>query len=251
MASVGELERFHRDLERRLSNLTRLHFTVKSGLQNWKGVVKGSTASFDMVCRECLAFAERKRGGRCGVFPLSQDPSALEDRVWAGWHEDWHCEGRGVFDLIGVGWTFFWGVDGRLRREQEVLRAEWDEVRATDNQTHRRAGFAAQPHWHLDTGMMSGYSRPVSRQAPAEEMKELEELSSGAQSALEEIGRSTEICELDLSGMHLGMGGWQNQGAHPDCWQARVCEDWASLVLWAERTLQSARDQFEELKIRK
>ena len=31
--------------------------------------------------------------------------------------------------------------------------------------------------------------------------------------------------------------------------QLQVSEDWEELVLWAERTLESARDQFGELKI--
>ncbi len=242
MASVSRIERLHQTLENRIHRLTRMQVSIRSRVENWKRVVKGSTTSFDMVCRDYMATAERKRGGRCRVFRPSRGPASLEDQLWAGWHEEWHCEQRDEFDLIGAGWTFFWGVEGRLGREQQILRAEWDQI-------HRRGGFAAQPHWHLDTGVMAGYSRPVSRQVSASEPTVLEELTSDTESALEEIGDSVGIQEIDLSGMHLGMGGWQNHNDHPRCWQREVSEDWEELVLWAGRTLESACDQFGELKI--
>jgi len=249
MASVSRIERLHQTLENRIHHLTRMQVLIRCRVENWKRVVKGSTTSFDMVCRDYTATAERKRGGRCPVFRPSRGPASLEDQLWAGWHEEWHCEQRNEFDLIGVGWTFFWGVGGRLGREQEILRAEWDQVPDAMDQFHRRGGSAAQPHWHLDTGIMAGYSRPVSRQVPAGEPPVLEELASEIESALEEIGDSVGIQEIDLSGMHLGMGGWQNHNDHPRCWQRQVSEDWGELILWAERTLESARDQFGELKI--
>ncbi len=77
---------------------------------------------------------------------------------------------------------------------------------------------------------------------------ELEELPCITQPELEEIGEPVGLQELDLSGMHLGMGGWENHDAHPRCWQMEVSEDWQALVRWAERTLQSAREQFQAVR---
>jgi hypothetical protein len=193
--------------------------------------------------------ADRKIGGQCPVFPIGGDPVLLEDQVWAGWHEEWYRDEHGVFDLVGVGWTFFWGVSGRLGCEQQVLRAEWDQVPDTQDQKHRRGKIAAQPHWHLDTGIMVGYSEPVLRTEPMIELTELEEFAAEAHSDLEEIGGRSGIQDLDFSGMHLGMGGWENHDKHPRCWQVSVCEDWSAVILWAERTLQSACEQFRGAKV--
>ena len=253
MASIGDIKTLHETLEKRLRNLTRMQFSIRSHDPDWEQAVKRSTTtfgiSFDMFCRGHTEFGQRKRGGRCPVFPLGQDPLSFEDQAWAGWHEEWYCNGRNVLDLIAVGWTFFWGIGGRLGREQEVLRAEWDQLPDAIDQSHRRGGFAAQPHWHLDTDVMPGYSRPVSSQSRVDDSGVLEELPFDVESALEEIGDSIGIQQLDLSGMHLGMGGWENHEDHPRCWQKQVSEDWGELALWAERTLESARDQFRELKI--
>ncbi len=49
--------------------------------------------------------------------------------------------------------------------------------------------------------------------------------------------------------MHLGMGGWEHEDEYPGCWQFGLTAELSELILWAERTLQSARDQFEELSV--
>ncbi len=67
-------------------------------------------------------------------------------------------------------------------------------------------GIAAQPHWHLDTGVMAGYSRPTPPVARSPEVIALEEIVSDASPALLEIEPVSGIQELDISGMHLGMG---------------------------------------------
>jgi len=248
MASAGRIEAFHRLLEPRIHSLTTLHVVIRPARQDWKRVVKGLTISFDMVSRDRSTIAQRKRGGPCPVFPVNPQSEPFENQVWATWHEEWRSLQHGDFDLIGAGWTFFWGIDGRLGWEQQVLRAEWDQVPETKGQTHRRGGLAAQPHWHVDTDMMVRYSRPVSRGAPIAGPTELEELTPPSRPALQEKD-STGIQPLDVSGMHLGMGGWKNEDGHPGCWQMKVPENWAGLVDWAERTLQSARDQFQEVDV--
>ena len=101
------------------------------------------------------------------------------------------------FDLIGVGWTFFWGVEGRLNCEQEVLLRSG--IRYPTQRTRGTvAGALPQPHWHLDTGMMASYSRPILREGPIIEPTELEELLVSTQPELEEIGEIVGLQELDL-----------------------------------------------------
>jgi len=250
MASCEEIETFHQFLANGLSNLTGLRLHVRSHKKNWKTVVRGFPVSFDMVCDDFSVIADRKIGGRCPVFPADRDRDWLKDQVWAGWHEEWYCERHKVFNLVGVGWTFFWGIAGRLGCEQQILRAEWDQVPNMPNQKHRRSKIAAQPHWHLDTDIMVGYSAPVSRTDSIVQFTELEERSPETHSELEEIGGTLSIQLLDFSGMHLGMGGWKNHREHPRCWQVPIPQDWSVIILlWAERTLQSACEQFQGAKV--
>jgi hypothetical protein len=245
MASAGEIERFHYSLSDCIRELTAMRAAVQSSQEGWRRVQKGGRVVFDLLDPNHTAFAERRRGGRCPVFSVERNSEPLEDQAWAAWHEEWYCAQRNDFDLIGVGWTFFWGIEGRLGPDQEILRAEWDQVPETESQSHRRGGNAAQPHWHLDTGLMVGYTRPISPAIRTAASGELEEVAPDVGSALIEIGRPTGIQELSLSGMHLGMGGWRNHGDHPRCWQMPIDHDWRGpIVLWAEQTLRLARDQF-------
>ena len=166
MASIGRIETFHRTLVDHLHVVMGQRFSIRHG--NWKHVVKGSTISFDMVRDDYTTTAERTQGGRCPVFPLRPAPT-FEDQVWVAWHEEWHCEQRGEFDLIGGGWTFFWGTEGRLGCEQEILPCGMGPSARPRGSAHRRGGIAAQPHWHLETGMMAGYTRPIPCEALPEE----------------------------------------------------------------------------------
>jgi hypothetical protein len=249
MASADNVEKLHNLFASSIRDLTALHPTIRSPIEGWKRVVKGTRVSFEMVCRGHTTTATRRKGGRCPVFPVSRQEQPFDDQAWAGWHEEWHCVQHNDFDLIGVGWTFFWGRDGRLGRDQEILRAEWDQIPETEHQKYRRGGLVAQPHWHLDTAIMAGYSRPATQVAHAREAVELDEIVSDTRHALMEIGPPVGIQELDISGMHLGMGGWYNHDSHPRCWQMIVGEDWKNLVLWAGNTLQSARDQLRNVVV--
>ena len=51
--------------------------------------------------------------------------------------------------------------------------------------------------------------------------------------------------DLDMSGIHLAMGGWDfaSSDSEPACWQTYVEGDWDRLVLWATRSLAYARHQ--------
>jgi hypothetical protein len=241
MATVGNIESVQRRIERQIGSVIGRRTVIKPQNNAWKKATRASRIAFDMFCDGIPSTAERKRGGRCPVFPVTPDASALIDQVWASWHEEWQCEKKGDFDLVGVGWTFFWGVDGRLSRETEIVRAEWDHVK-------HRGGFAAQPHWHIDTEMMVGFTRPRSTQPSVNEPADLVELPRPESDGLVEIGESLEIQGIDVSGMHFGMGGWEHHDTHPRCWQSALTTELTELVLWAERSLRSARDQFQELK---
>jgi hypothetical protein len=243
MTTVGNIESLQRKIEQRIASAIDNKVNIRTRDIGWKKAMNGSRIAFDMSCDKFPSTAQRKRGVRCPVFPLRSGFDLLEAQIWASWHEEWHCEKRGAFDLVGVGWTFFWGFDGRLGQETEIIRAEWDHVK-------HRGGFAAQPHWHLDSALMVGYTRPRPTPLPKREMSDLVELPQPEYSGrLIEIGESLEIQEVDVSGMHLGMGGWEHDDSHPRCWQFALTAELNELVLWAERTLQSARDQFMELKV--
>jgi hypothetical protein len=243
MATSSDIQRFHVDIESRIADLIRLRrVTSNPQPKNWERVPAKTRILFDMFSRGCYDFAEREIGGRCAVFPLNASLADEENQAWAGWHEEWLCVKSREYALIGVGWTFFWGVYGRLSKVQQIFRAEWDE-------TKYRGRVAPQPHWHLDTNIMVGYTTTprVRRPADSESLVELPPISD-SQAALYEIFPAEGLQDISLGGMHLGMGGWSNHSKHPEWWQCRVGEDWNALADWAERTLQSARDQFEELR---
>jgi hypothetical protein len=244
MATSGRIDVFHAELQRRIAALVDQRLTIHSLSEYWRRVAARARISFDMSSRDFLVFAERKIGGRCPVFPLdAARADSYEDAAWAGWHEEWLCMNSKEYDLVGAGWTFFWGLSGRLAKEQEIFRAEWDE-------TAHRGGVAPQPHWHLDTDIMVGYTRVPRARAPRPTGPAgLIELPLASQPAANEILPAEGCQELSLAGMHLGMGGWSNHSKHPEWWQCHVREDWGALADWAERTLRSTIDQFTELKV--
>ena len=242
MVTSGIIDRFHEDVQVRIASVVDQPLVIKPRVNNWQGVAAKTTIAFDMFS-DAKDFAERKRGGRCPVFPLSRSADESENHAWAGWHEEWRCERTRQYDLVGAGWTFFWGIFGRLSKEQEIFRAEWDE-------TAYRGGFAPQPHWHVDTGIMVGYTaRPAIRVVSTADSASLVEIPASPRSALSEILPAEGVQELSLAGMHLGMGGWLNHTKHPEWWQCHVGEQLDPLVDWAERTLRSMIDQFGELRV--
>ena len=242
MATSGEIEVFHKDLQGRIAAMVDQSLRISSWSESWQGAAARTRISFDMFS-DAHDFAERKIGGRCPVFPLATAPGDNENQAWAGWHEEWLCSKSRQYELIGAGWTFFWGLYGRLAKEQEIFRVEWDE-------TAHRGGFAPQPHWHINTNIMIGYTKtPTARIPRPTGSASLVELPMASQPALYEILPAEGCQEVSLGGMHLGMGGWVNHTKHPECWQCHVGEKWDALAEWAERTLRSAIDQFGELRV--
>ena len=246
MATSINIQLFHTDIEKRIVQLTgHRNVRISSPLEDWECVFAPAPISFDMYSHDCHQFAERDMGGRCAVFPLKADFSLEDNQAWVGWHEEWQCQRRNNFDLIGAGWTFFWGVYGRLTKEQQIFRADWDE-------TNHRGGNAPQPHWHLDKRLMIGYTTVpragAVRPARSSSLVELPPISD-SESALYEISPAEGLQEISLGKMHLGMGGWSNHDKHPEWWQCHVGEDLNALADWAERTLQLAMDQFEKFMV--
>jgi hypothetical protein len=74
---------------------------------------------------------------------------------------------------------------------------------------------------------------------------ELEELTTDA-APVQPATPNQYLQDVDLGGLHLGMGGWDNPGAAWSCWQRKPTED--VLVKWADSTLAYAIAQFEELR---
>ena len=183
---------------------------------------------------------------------LIGDEDANGNAPWAGWYEKWTACGAGLFRLVGASWTFYWGSVTREEKDQ-LLRAEWDQPPPEDKKAKGSEALwdRAQPHWHFDRGQLPKICVcPTPTSPPLPHPSSLEDL--GAQPALVEVGSPVRPLEreayqeISLSGLHLGMGGWDCPGSHPQCWQRKV-EEPLDLLKWAKHTLQYAVAQFENL----
>ena len=224
-----------------------LRITSPSHPKGWNTAAAGTEINFELdVVKandgepdpEGAAFdrIERDLGGRVFVFRLLKQPPE-EPTLWAGWYEQWVAAGDGKFNLVGLSWTFYWGVLYRPRKG--ILRAEWDSL-------HYRSPRAAQPHWHIDPGLLvDSYHLIPAEALIAEAEGDLVELSP-EDVGLIEITEPTGLQELSLKGMHLAMGGWDHARTHPACWRHALPERWNEITKWAERTLTYAKEQFEK-----
>ena len=246
MATSQEIKSIHRKLTTKLGRKFKIFLSLEPPkIVAWKKVSKGTVISFNIFSKDDFQptdFAIRKRGGRCPVFPVKPFDE-FGKGLWAGWQEEWVCQGGDHFDLKGAGWTFFWDIMGKDEKIQ-ILRAEWDQI-------NFQGGHAPQPHWHVDTEFMIPFQKTKSNHTYLiEGSSELEEISISVEhSTLEELQPPFHLQDVYISGMHLGMGGWQNQSSHPACWQRSVNGQWVELIVWAERVLSSAIHQFDEMKL--
>lgn len=237
----ANVERYHSKLLSKLNEETGLNLVLANRDSRWRNASKNTRFVFDVLSAVYSSPAKRRRGGTCLAFPLDINPDLLEEQLWASWHEDWKCSARSEFDLVGAGWTFFWGVDGRLNETQQILRAEWD-------QPLYRGVNVAQPHWHIDTDLMVGYVSPPCSQTGLDRPG-LEELPQGTPGTLIEITAPEGIQEISISGMHLGMAGWGHHDHHPKCWQMLSAALLDELVVWSCRTLRITQQEFARLRI--
>jgi hypothetical protein len=242
MATSNEIQHLHWNIRDRTVYLTgNQTLEIRSSPDDWSAVPASGFVSFDTYSDGYSQFAEREIGGYCPVFPLKADRAYEDNQAWVGWHEEWRCVGKRRFEFIGAGWTFFFGVCGRLTKGQQLFRAEWDETR-------HRGGESPQPHWHFDTKFLIGFT---TRSIPLARVSNLVELPSKArsESGLHEISPAEGFQEMRLGKLHFGMGGWTNHEEHPYWWQRHVGEDWNALADWAERTLHSVIVQLDEKSI--
>ena len=181
---------------------------------------------------------DRDLGGRTFVFRLVDQPEE-EATLWAGWYDQWRAVGDGTFNLVAMSWTFYWGVYYRPRKA--ILRADWDSL-------HYRNQRAAQPHWHIDPGLLVDSYRPIVVIAshPPSALTESDDLLEHPpeEAGLVEFPVPTGIQELSMKGMHLAMGGWNHANTHPGCWRYGLPTNWTDITKWVERTLTYAREQF-------
>jgi hypothetical protein len=224
-----------------------LRITSPNHPKGWSGVATGTEINFELdVVKtdeeepdpEGTAFdrIERDLGGRVFVFRLLKQPPE-DPTLWAGWYEQWVAAGDGKFNLVGLSWTFYWGVLYRPRKA--ILRAEWDSLQY-------RSKRAAQPHWHIDPDLLVDSYHLIPAEASATQAEgDLIELPA-EDIGLVEITEPTGMQELSMKGMHLAMGGWDHAKTHPGCWRYALPATWNEITKWAERTLTYAKEQFEK-----
>lgn len=177
-------------------------------------VGRPSRISYRLVGRS-VKFVERNRGERSTAVPFT-------DNALVGLHSEWDRK-QGKYCLVGLSYSFF------LRRNYDsffpqLLRAEWDHVLC-------RGDGVAQPHWHIDSEVL--FEIPTSpRSPPANEAEDLD-------------SRSDTINE-DVSGIHLGMGGWtQNAEDSPRCWQNAVSPE--AVLRWTSALFTYMRQEFSRI----
>lgn len=247
-ASDAHIKSLHANIVTAIRRNTRasLQIVSPSHHDTWHTSAAGSDIKFELATirdrdpHVLCEMIDRDLGGRTFAFRLIEEAEE-EPTLWAGWYEQWKAADDGTFNLVGLSWTFYWGV--LFRPKKAILRAEWDSLRY-------RSESAAQPHWHIDPSLLvDSYRRvavrtPVPVQPPritdAGTLVELPPEEAG----LREIPTPDEVQELSMKGMHLAMGGWEHAGSHPSCWRYALPTQWNEITKWVERTLIYAREQF-------
>jgi hypothetical protein len=239
IAPSGNIGTFHRALEQGVASILGYATRVDAVATSWKLSGEGRLVMFHLFPRTgTTTYADRVVGSLCPVLPMyAEEAIELEATVWVGWQEEWVSRGDRRFELIGAAWAFFWGY--QTSRQQQLFRADWDN-------TGRRGGRSAQPHWHFDRRLVAEVYRA---RRPADPIPY--EHRSGPKQVededLVELAGVDVLQDLSMSSLHLGMGGWTNPGSDHECWQ-RSPDTLASLNLWASSTLQYTKAQFENLK---
>ena len=238
----GQIKSLHSRIARAVKPLLGYPVTVTRsyGHEGWVKRGKGQNVFFEMVGQDgslIMDHAITAKGQRRPVLLLPIPSLAvLNPSAWAGWYEEWNSNGDGNFELVGACCTFYWG---RWREEKKIqlLRAEWDN--------HARRGRnAAQPHWHFDREILSVSS--FARRDPQETLASQdgqERIPADLEGGLLELDVVSPLQRLSLSGVHLGMAGWEHNGAHPACWQLGMGGR-ADLVGWAVRCLEHTCSEF-------
>jgi hypothetical protein len=241
IATPTELKAFHTRVAALVGRALACTAQVIPRIDGWPDVAEDTAVAFVLKGRTPAAgtYAERARGRSQPVLPLFPAEAAeLQATVFAGWSDEWKKVPQDRFELVSASWTFFWGF--AYRQPHQLFRAEWDNVRQT-------GGHAAQPHWHFDKELtVEIYREGRAPAAPARAVGEEVAGPAAREDDLLELTSVPVLQELQLSGLHLGMGGWTNCGEGYACWQRRP-DTFDSLLCWAVRTLEHARAQFPRL----
>jgi hypothetical protein len=241
------IKSLHTNIAKAIGEVTGaiLQVVCPSHQKGWEKLQEGANVKFELSTVENNAskilcdYIDRDLGGRSFAFRLIEQPEE-EPTLWAGWYEEWKATEGQKFNLVGLSWTFYWGV--YLRPRPIILRAEWDSLKYRNQR-------AAQPHWHINSALLIDSYHPIVRPSvlavAPQEGDDLEELPEEIEEELEEIA-PTGIQELSLTGMHLGMGGWEHSPDHPDCWRNELPTTWSDVTNWVKKTLVYATEQFTE-----
>lgn len=228
------ITQFHRALSRKCKRHFCCGTTVSAaGLwanTDWQNAPSGVEVSFHMLAQVSAFMEHALRGARPGTTPVVLLRQFRESPYpfWAGWYEEWEALGDHLFALRRTSWAFYaGGRQSPFRGHIPLVRAEWDSVLA--------AGYAAQPHWHIDRRYASLADAPDDLGPGLVRTEHLQELPiSETPPSLRTMPEA--MLEVDASGVHLPMGGWRNPvddgGGEHQCWQCRL-DGIPSLLHWA------------------
>jgi hypothetical protein len=229
----SDISSLHTKLRIRLGEALRCDVTVRheTGTTNWHKAAPETNVRFELQPSN-MEFGETALGpgpkARVHVFPLHPAPSSPSSatvpppvaHAWVSWFEAWKKVRNTDFALVSAGWSVFWGFRGQDKIR--VLRAEWDPPQPDSPSNY------PQPHWHVDA-----------RAAPQTMVPSPGAI--GAAPALEELavpGSGPRLSgTIDISRVHLGMGGWDNDSLAPACWQRTFSGDCNDLRIWSLNTL--------------
>lgn len=245
---VDKVEAFHNFLMKEFESLTSVSpLAMEAQQKNWKAISLKSAKVLFMAQGPGAEFAFTARGAHpTPCYPLQAGSSSDTACLWWAWREEWTTVDSGVLALVGAGFVFFWGVPSK---RAQVFRAEWDDAT-------QRGEARGQPHWHLDDKILaeaswvSSIPRLVSSSDVVEEEFEAIEAAVGADpldyTAIEGAETQQDLSVINVSGMHLYMGGWTHGKIAPKFWQPTL--DLNGLKDWAVRTLHYVQLEAGEIR---
>lgn len=235
--SDQEIGQFHNQLIEAFSTCLQLELQIKQVDEqlNWKAALPGTSVLYTAKSasqKTIVDFHDRQQ-----IFRFSDHHQMAP--LWVYWGEKWKKSqiaqsrnmAKATLDLVGVKLCFHVGNFGQ--QKTQILRAEWDNPKLQGNEV-------AQPHWHIDPNLMDLPSK--GRDYPVPVSGGLVELS-----ALQEGLAVSAPNSLSLRRLHLGMGGWRHQEAHPQCWQHKL--DLDTIAEWLKRVLVYCKNELPKIAV--
>jgi hypothetical protein len=176
---------------------------------------------------------------------------------WIAWSEEWSPSGQirkqYEFTFEKAAWRLYCTDENDT--DTLLVRAEWDRPDKDNPQN------AAQPHWHVHHQQKVGIAND--RLVP----KQAESMVTGVSALLDQ--QSAKVGEemqsqgedesnliiplsrwIEITGIHLGMAGWYNEGAHPRCWQSPFRDLQQTIRRWAVATIEYMCTQLCYVRLR-